>query len=361
VKWLSDETLAHLCRVADWPDLGGTRYELVEKIGQGGMGAVFLVHDRELDRHVALKVVNTPCLDAQSGQRMVKEARILARLEHPGIVPIHDLGVLPDGRFYYAMKLVRGKRLDEHVCPGMALTERLGLFAKLCDAVAFAHAHGVIHRDLKPQNIMVGAFGEVLILDWGVAKQLQIADCRLQIAVEQVAAESSPVSNLQSAICNLQSSPTQSGTVLGTQGYMAPEQSRGETELIDERADVYALGGILYFLLTARAPVYTPPLDRAASGNPSLQPPRQLDRAIPRPLEAVCLKALATRRDDRHTGVAELSADVADFLAGRRVRAYPEGILEAVMRLGTKYRTVLALLLAYLLMRIGFLLFSPAP
>src|SRR5260370_3458242 len=144
---------------------------------------------------------------------MVKEARILARLEHPSIVPVHDCGVLPDGRFYYAMKMVRGNRLDKEVGPAMALTERLQLFQKICDAVAFAHAHGVIHRDLKPQNIMVGPFGEVLVLDWGVARQI---------------------------------GPGADGAVVGTPGYMAPEQATGDAALVDARADVYALGGSLY-------------------------------------------------------------------------------------------------------------------
>ncbi len=350
MKWLSDATLAHLCEVADWPDLSASRYELVEKIGQGGMGAVFLVRDRELERLVALKVLNTPGMDAQFGQRMVREARILARLEHPGVVPVHDVGVLPDGRFYYVMKLVRGNRLDQQVCPAMALTERLQLFAKICDAVAFAHAHGVIHRDLKPQNIMVGAFGEVLILDWGVAKEVGRAIPHPPACEGNGASIDNPHVH------------TQTGTVLGTPGYMAPEQARGETERIDERADVFAVGAILYFLLAGQSPVHDPPVERrSTTGQASLVPLRQLDRSIPRPLEAICLKAMAPQRDQRYSSVTELSADVADFLAGRRVRAYPEGVLETVLRLATKYRTVLALLLAYLLMRILFMFFGSAP
>jgi serine/threonine protein kinase len=400
VKWLSDATLTHLCRVADWPDLTGSRYELIDKIGQGGMGAVFLVRDRELDRLVAMKVVHPSLVDAQTSQRMQSEARILARIEHPGIVPIHDLGVLPEGRFYYAMKLIRGKRLDQHVSPAMALTERLGLFAKICDTVAFAHAHGVIHRDLKPQNIMVGAFGEVLILDWGVAKEVTPphppADSPHPPAPSPTEGRGGEKQREEIHNFNPLSPPlppwerglggegkvaggegkspgddgrdamsiphTQPGTILGTLGYMSPEQARGETEYTDERADVHALGGILYFLLTGRDPTHGPPLDQAATSvTPSPVIPRQYDRSIPRSLEAICLKALAFDRNDRYSSVAELSADVADFLAGRRVRAYPEGILEAAVRLGTKYRTVLALLLAYVVMRILFLLFSSAP
>jgi serine/threonine protein kinase len=141
---------------------------------------------------------------------------------------------------------------------------------------------------------------------------------------------------------------------------MAPEQARGESDGIDERADVHALGGLLYFLLTGRDPQYDPPLNQSAASTPSLIPPRQHDRSIPRPLEAICLTALAVDRSARYSCVANLSADVAQFLAGRRVRAYPEGILEAALRLGTKYRTVLALLIAYLIMRILFILFRPA-
>src|SRR5262249_2034305 len=173
MRWLSDAVLDHLSQVADGPDLSGTKYELVEKIARGGMASIYLAKDRDLDRPVALKVLSDPPSDPQARRRMVNEARIIARLEHPGIVPVHDSGVLPDGRIYYAMKLVRGKRVDEHVGRSTTLSELLGIFEKICQAVAFAHAQGVIHRDLNPQNIMVGPFGEVLVMDWGVAKVRQ--------------------------------------------------------------------------------------------------------------------------------------------------------------------------------------------
>ena len=208
MKWLSDATLAHLRKVADWPELDGNRYELVEKIGQGGMGAVFLVNDRELDRPVALKVLHDRPGDPDAAARMMKEARILARLEHPSIVPVHDCGVLADGRFFYTMKLVRGQRLDQCISPATALAERLQLFLKICDAVAFAHAQGVLHRDLKPQNIMLGAFGEVLVLDWGIARE--IGDCSPPCQI----GDGTPVMPPQ----------THHATVVGTPGYMAPEQ-----------------------------------------------------------------------------------------------------------------------------------------
>jgi serine/threonine protein kinase len=327
VTWLSDRVLAHLTKVADWPDLTGTRYDLVDKIGQGGMGTVFLARDRQLQRPVALKVLGGLPDQAEAKARMEREAQITARLEHPSIVPIHDCGILADGRFYYAMKLVRGQRLDEPGAVPAGLTERLQLFLKICDAVAFAHAQGVIHRDLKPQNIMRGAFGEVLVLDWGIAKQLE---------------EPNPMST--AAVAPALPSQTAHGTVAGTPGYMAPEQARGDVSLVDQRADVYALGALLHFLLTGDAP--------GPAG------PMTLQRSLPRPLAAICVKALAPERALRYAGVAELGADVTAFLASQPVTAYPERYLETALRLGTKYRTVVGLILAYLVMRILLLLFA---
>jgi serine/threonine protein kinase len=318
VKWLSDKTLDHLRRLAEEPDLGGTKYELVEKLGQGGMGTVYRCRDRDLDRDVALKVLSLLPTDVQARDRMLQEARIIARLEHPGIVPVHDVGTLPDGRVYYAMKLVRGRRLDEPT--DAPLAERLRTFEKVCQAVAFAHAHGVLHRDLKPQNIMVGSFGEVLVMDWGLAKEA---------GARSASKESSP---LTPAPCPLPSEPkTQTGAVLGTPGYMAPEQARGDGDRVDERTDVYALGGILAFLL---------------------------DRRGPRPLEAVCRKALAPEPADRYPSVAELAADVARFQAGQRVTAYPESVLDTTRRLFANYRVAVLLILAYLAMRILLLAFA---
>jgi eukaryotic-like serine/threonine-protein kinase len=337
MTWLSDGTLAHLRHVADWPDMCGTGYELVEKVGQGGMGIVFLARDAKLKREVALKVLTIDSRDSQAKARMAQEARIIAGLEHPSIVPVHDCGELPDGRFYYVMKLVRGKRLDEALEQSTPLPERLHLFLKVCDGVAFAHARGIIHRDLKPQNIMLGAFGEVLVMDWGIAKEL--GDPQPQ---------ASPIATKSTSDAPAH---TLNGTVLGTPGYMAPEQARGDaSDTIDERADIYSLGAILYFLLTGAAP--------NRSQQTALTPPRQLDRAIPRSLEAICLKALAFERADRYGSVTELAEDVSAFLGRQRVKAYPEGLLRTALRLGATYRTVLALLLAYLVMRILLLIFA---
>ena len=192
--FISDAAVARLRALEDRPDFAGTRYEIGDPIGRGGMGIVFRGRDRELDREVAIKV--TAWSTAADADRLRAEARILARLEHPGIVPVHDVGRLPDGRVFTVMMLVRGERLDTRAA-SLPLPDRLRLFDRVCETVAFAHARGLIHRDLKPANIMVGEHGQVLVLDWGGG---------------------------------------------GTEGYMAPEQA---SATVDVRSDVFALGAIL--------------------------------------------------------------------------------------------------------------------
>lgn len=328
MTWLSDAALDRLRQVAGRPDLTGTRYRIEQEIGRGGMGTVYLAHDRELDRAVALKVLTLDGERSRAGEetaeRLRREAQILARLEHPGIVPVHDVISLPDGRVAYAMKWVRGRRLDHHIeaREDLSLVERLRIFQRICEAVAFAHAQGVIHRDLKPANVMVGAFGEVLVMDWGVAKVL--------------AARSEELANEDPSLPIGSSGDTVDGTVLGTPGYMAPEQARGEVGSIDERTDVYALGGLLAFLLRARAPD---------------QPPA--------PLAAICDQARAEDATGRYSGVAELAADVTRFLDGLAVTAYPEGLWRKTRRFIRRYRTPILLVLAYLVMRLLLLVFAP--
>jgi serine/threonine protein kinase len=328
---LSDVTLDHLRAVAGEPDAGG-RYEIVDEIARGGMGTVYRARDRELGREVALKVSLLPGAEAGLEDRLLREARVLARLEHPGLVPVHDVGTLPDGRLFYAMKRVRGSRLDHHFAAEPSIPARLRTFERICETVAFAHAHGVIHRDLKPENVMVGAFGEVLVLDWGVARLRDEG-----VAAAPAESDEPPPPGR-----------TAHGTVLGTPGYMAPEQARGDVERTDERADVYALGAILYFLLTDAAP----PSDASAES------PRRRNPAVPRPLDSICVKALAADAAHRYPNVQALAGDVSAFLSGRPVGAHREGPLEWIGRQSTRYRTPLVLVAAYLAMRAA-LLFWP--
>ena len=172
MKWLSDSAVERLREVTEAPELDEVRYRLIGKLGQGGMGSVFRVEDRTLAREVALKVINVADGRGELPARLLQEARVIAGLEHPGIVPVHDAGILADGRPYYTMKLVQGKRLEERVRDIEAWSDRLRIFLRICDPVAFAHAHGVLHRDLKPANVMIGPFGEVLVMDWGLSKLL---------------------------------------------------------------------------------------------------------------------------------------------------------------------------------------------
>jgi serine/threonine-protein kinase len=324
--WLSDRTLEHLRAVTDAPDMSGTRYRILELIGSGGMGAVYLADDTSLQREVAVKVLRTPEIHADIARRMIDEARILARLEHPGIVPIYDAGQLADGRVYYAMKLVRGQRLDQIVTPDMPLNERLRVFRRICEPVAFAHAHHVVHRDLKPENIMVGSFGEVLVMDWGVAKQ---------------ADRNAVVPNGPDDACSLDGA-TLHGTRLGTPGWMSPEQERGDIDRIDARTDIYGLGAILRFLLGAAPAVEETPAFRRA----------------PRPLRAMCALAMRVDPERRYASANLFATDIDRFLAGDPVTAYREPVWERAARFYRKYRTAILLIVTYLIMRALLLAFS---
>ena len=305
-KELSDKALARLRGVLDEPDLSGTRYELVESIeredpsplGRGGFSVVWRARDRVLEREVALKVLTTPAA-AGVAERLVAEAKILARLDHPGIVPVHDAGTLEDGRVFYAMKLVNGRRLDELARSGASEAELLRILVRVGEAVAFAHAHGVVHCDLKPANVMVGAFGEVLVMDWGVAK-----------VVEQNNGELSRV---------------------GTAGFMAPEQERGDLASVDAQSDVFALGALLKSLLGAR---------------PS------------RALAAVAAKAMQSEKASRYASVLDFTAELERYRSGEAVAALPEGLGLKVARIYRQNRAAFWIVVSYMVARTAFALWQ---
>ena len=288
---ISDRTLAHLQAIVECPEPSGDRYAISERIGAGGMGTVFRARDELLARDVAVKLC--PLERDEDVDALLAEARLLAGLEHPGIVPIHDAGRLPDGRTFYVMSVVEGRTLSEHLPTVPDLPARLRLFDRLCDTISFAHARGIVHRDLTPVNVMVGPFGDVRVLDWGLASRAG-----------------------ESAVAG------------GTSGYMAPEQLRGTA---DPRVDVFSLGALLRDIATD-----VPPSARYPAG----------------PLRSIVARATARDPEERYPSVAHLAADVRRYLDGQAVTAHDETAFERLRRVTRTYRTPIVLVAAYLAMRI---------
>ncbi|MCE9595500.1 MAG: serine/threonine protein kinase [Planctomycetes bacterium] len=303
---LSHAALARLTELAATPVVPGDRYELLEEVGAGGMGTVYRAHDRLLQRDVAIKVVNDARDPAALVERLRREARTVAALEHPSIPPVHDLGELVDGRAYYVMRFVQGTTLAR--ASSGSINASLRTFLRLCETVAHAHAKGVVHCDLKPENVMLGPLGELYVMDWGIAGSID----------ERGAS-----------------------TAAGTQGFMAPEQSE-HSGPVDARADVYALGGILAFLATGRGPSRDGELDLAG---------------VKRPLAAVIARAREHASADRYPSALELARDVAAYLDREPVAAYREPPLERAGRFLVKHQFFVWLVVAYIALRASMFFF----
>jgi serine/threonine protein kinase len=288
------------------PPVLGDRYHILSTLGRGGMGVVYLATDARLERNVAVKVIDPALASAELEARLEREARLLARLSHPGIVPVYDLGWQDEITLFYVMKHVDGQTLEQWLPSHASRSERLRLFQKLCDPVSFAHAQGVAHRDLKPANVMIGAFGEVLIMDWGLGRAI--------------------------------GEPPDTNAV-GTPGY-SDGANAAERDLI--AADVFSLGAILYFLLTGQHPAKTAE---------ALQP-RQLDQSVDPRLNAICVRATHPQRTQRYASARELEEDILRYLDGEAVHAYRERWHESAGRWIRRHQLWLSLILMYLLMRI---------
>ena len=351
------------------------RYRVQELVGQGGMGTVLGVWDTELRRRLAMKIrgrLDDPPSgepgDWRSARRFLREAQITAQLDHPGIVPVHEIGLDEKGRLFFTMKRVEGQTLTavlrqvELGQDGWTQTRALGVLVKVCEAVAYAHTKGVIHRDLKPSNVMVGGFGEVYVMDWGLAKMV----CDPAHRDGEPALESSPEVEVEREHGPAGPKPiTIDGMALGTPAYMPPEQALGDVQAVNQRSDVYSLGAMLYHLLTGRVPYAA-----AEDGLPAKRvveqtcegPPVSVHELRPKvapELVAICEKAMERDPRRRYAGPDEMALDLQAYLEGRVVRAYAVGpvveLKKWVVRNRTVAATVLTAALVLVLVTIGFI------
>lgn len=323
---------------AAWP-----RFEVVRLHATGGLGQVSVALDRELHRQVALKEIHPRLADQpESRARFLLEAQVTGSLEHPGVVPVYSLGQWPDGRPFYAMRLIHGDSLEDairrlHAAPRdtaereLRLRKLLRSFIDVCDAVDYAHSRGVLHRDLKPSNIMLGAYGETLVVDWGLAKTAARREAPL--AAEPCEPLLAPASG---------STPeTRLGSAVGTPAYMSPEQAAGALDLLGPASDVYSLGATLYTILANR-----PAFDgndfaaiRTAILKGDFPRPRAVCSAAPPALEAICLKAMSLEPGDRYASARSLAVDIENWLGDAPVSAHRDGRFERMARWARRHRT----------------------
>ena len=355
-----------------------TRYRIQGEVAHGGMGAVLRVWDLDLRRHLAMKVMlgkglsggqgDTPPVAPQLLARFLEEAQVTGQLDHPGIVPVHELGLDAEGRVYFTMKLVKGQTLKEVFEElaagegGWTQTRVLGLLLKVCEAMSYAHAKGVIHRDLKPANVMVGKYGEVYVMDWGLAKILGREDEKdLRIQEQPVLTTSAVRSDRRDRQDQPPDSPlvTMDGDVVGTPAYMSPEQAQGRVSEMGPASDVYALGAMLYHLLAGHMP-YVPAGARlnnyAVWSHVQSGPPPPLGQEAPQApaeLVAICERAMARDAKGRYADMSALAADLSAYVEGRVVSAYEAGAWAEARKWVRRNKPLAASLAAAVALAIG--------
>jgi formylglycine-generating enzyme required for sulfatase activity/serine/threonine protein kinase len=417
-------SLAHLAEPRDadpnathWTTLGtttstGVRFRVVRPHAEGGLGRVLVAIDEEFQREVALKEIKDRYADhAESRSRFLLEAEVTGGLEHPGIVPVYGLGKYADGRPFYAMRFIQGDSLKEaierfHRGParpgdttagkpgrasflGLELRQLLGRFVDVCQAIAYAHSRGILHRDLKPGNIMLGRYGETLVVDWGLAKPLRtrpelgdpaptrhiggeapegdqpLASAPGRTGIGESGSHGSGVERPLVPPSAAGSAFTQMGSAIGTPQYMSPEQAAGRVDELGPASDIYSLGATLYCLLTGRVPFpdrdLGTVLGKVQRGD--FPPPRQVNSRVPAALEAICLRAMAVRPADRYPSCASLADDVERWLADEPVSAYREPWLTRWARWARRHKPVMAgagalVLTALVALSVGTLLLS---
>ena len=368
-KSLSETSAIYQDRVVGVSNTEG-RYGRVAELGRGGWGVVERVVDRQLEREVAVKRLGKSReVSHDARQRFLHEAKITSQLQHPGVVPVHELGIESSGEAYYVMKLLEGETLGDNIRarhapsrqPGhrwtsvtlkTAITPLLHRFIDVCNAMAYAHQQGVIHRDLKPVNVMDCAFGETIVVDWGLAKKVNAN--RLAPDDQQTRCTGDFLHESEESLRHLASydspgtsdpdshQPTSQGTIVGTPAYMSPEQARGEVDFLGPRSDIFSLGAILYEIIVGRNP--HPGLDvisiisRIRSG--SWDSPRAKQPCTPKALVAICEKAMSFDPMARYACAQLLAEDVSRFIAGETISAYNEPLLDRVLRWFRRHRTI---------------------
>ncbi|HZJ69418.1 MAG TPA: serine/threonine-protein kinase, partial [Planctomycetota bacterium] len=367
-----------LSRLSSRPG-AAARYLIQGEVARGGQGAILRVWDEELRRHLAMKVTlgkvsrpdtgaPTSPVDARTVGRFLEEAQVTGQLDHPGIVPVHELGLDSQGRVFFTMKLVKGEDLRAVFArvhagePGWTVTRALSLLLKVCEAMSYAHAKRVIHRDLKPGNVMVGSYGEVYVMDWGLARVLDRKDDKdVRVAPQAASLEGDVHSELRERAASDPDSPllTRDGDVLGTPAYMPPEQAAGQLERMGPPSDVYALGAMLYHLLTGHAPYRTPAarvdnfaiLRRVQEG-----PPDSVSRLAPdapAELVAICEKAMAREPTARYADMSTLAEDLRAYLERRVVEAYETGAVAELRKWVVRNKPLAGALAAGVLLLAG--------
>ena len=323
------------------------RYRILRPLAVGGVGSITLAEDSQLHREVALKEIQARIADDPvSRERFIQEAEITGQLEHPGVVPVYSLGMHADGRPFYTMRYVQGETFHAAIqryhktggkrLPSQRKIEFRGLltrFVAICEVVAYAHARGVIHRDVKPANVLLGNFGETLVVDWGLAKKL----------TPSKDAPAGTSTDLIRTATERDTTKTVMGQIVGTPAYMSPEQAGGHVDLMGPASDIYSLGATLYELLTGQAPFVTMSADmylRIQRGEfPS---PRQLKPDVPPALDAICRKALALKPADRYATAQELARDIERWLADAPVAVHTESLRERLSRWGRLHKVAIA-------------------
>lgn len=318
-----------------------TKYIFDKEIGRGGMGVVVGIVDQDIRRKVAMKVLHpSERPDTSQIKRFVEEAQVTGQLEHPNIVPVHEIGIDEESNIYFTMKLVQGENLD-HIISKIAegdqgyqkkysLGTLIQIFMKVCDGLGYAHSKGVLHRDLKPENVMIGDFGEVLLMDWGIAKILGQEDesaTESSIPMGKPPEKTDETDKINKIDAELH---TVEGSVMGTPSYLPPEQAKGTISELDERSDVFSLGGILYKILTHKAPYGGENIYQKLwkAGEYKLVPPdlRAPDNQIPPELNAICMKAMAREKAARYENAFALKQDLQLYLDGKSVSAKKDSL-----------------------------------